>query len=181
VLLWKIKTTTNNTVVTKGEADVKPSPRRNNSWNSCKLQHVGTEFDMLEYWMPLRWLTGAVYVCSTEFLWFTELVPGWSRVRRAGGADVKRVSPGFLAAQVQLPSCSVSTVSKCKLQSRLRLPSAGNCFTTTSVEFDSSSDCHVHLHSSTWEAVVQRTVSGPPGGIWMSWDSSTKFICTAIW
>jgi len=125
-------------------------------------------------------LTGAVYDCSTEFLWFTALVPGWSKERRAGGADVNRVSPWFLAAHVQLPSCSVSTVSKCKLQSWLRLPSAGNCLTTTSVEFDSSSDCHVHLHSSTSEAVVQRRVSGPPGGIWMSWDSSTKFIGTAI-
>jgi len=54
---------------------------------------------------------------ASEFLRFTALVPGWSKVRRAEGADVNRVSPWFLAAQVQLPSCSVSTVSKCKLQS----------------------------------------------------------------
>jgi len=123
---------------------------------------------------------GAAYVGPFELLWFTELIPGWSKVRRAGDADVKCLSSGFLAAQVQLPSCSISTVSKCRLQSRLWFPSAENCLKTTSVEFDSSSDCHVHLHSSTSEAVVQRIVSGPPGGIWMSWDSCTNVIGTAM-
>jgi hypothetical protein len=101
--------------------------------------------------------------------------PAGSNVSVAGGEAIVNAECAYKrTAQIQMPSCSSRTLLNRTLQSLPSSPNAGNCLTTTAVSLDPFRGCHDHWQSSTAVFVTQRSNTGSPIAIWMSWESCTN-------
>ena len=101
--------------------------------------------------------------------------PAGSNVSVAGGEAVVNAECAYRrTAQIQVPSCSARTLLNLTLQSLASSPNAGNCLRTTAVSLDPFRGRHDHWHRSTAVFVTQRSNTGSPIAIWMSWDSCTN-------